>query len=153
MAFTHSEIDAIISELDKHVSGNLNPSAAQIRSLLANDLGGPLQFVNFLAFHNIAQYKNSDDSSAVSGEEAYNRYGMVAIQHVTEGGGKLFALNTVEQTLIGADDEWHQIIIVQYPSVEVFIDMLRSPRYQAALHHRDAGLKATKLIVSRPLLA
>jgi uncharacterized protein (DUF1330 family) len=152
MPFTSKEIDALVSELGLHDSGNLSPTASQIRSLLAEDLGGPLQFVNFLAFHDVAQYKNSDDSTMVSGEEAYNRYGAVAIQHVTEGGGSLFALNTVEQTLIGADDEWQQIIIVQYPNVDVFINMLRSPSYHAALHHRNAGLKATKLIVTRPLL-
>ncbi|WP_269620976.1 DUF1330 domain-containing protein [Zhongshania sp. BJYM1] len=151
MTFKNSDIDAVITALGKHGRGSLNPSEQQLRALLSSDLGGPLQFINMLSFHDIAQY-DEDNKAEVSGEDAYNRYGAVAIQHVMERGGKLFTLNSVEQTLIGADDDWHQIIIVQYPNVEAFIDMLRTPTYQAALHHRDAGLKKTKLLVSRPLL-
>lgn len=152
MTFMNSDIDAVITDLGKHGRGSLNPSEQQLRALLSGDLGGPLQFINMLAFNDIAQYDEENNQTQVSGEDAYNRYGAVAIQHVMERGGKLFALNAIEQTLIGADDDWHQIIIVQYPNVDAFIDMLRTPTYQAALHHRDAGLKKTKLLVSRPLL-
>jgi uncharacterized protein (DUF1330 family) len=147
-----TKVEALIAELGEHGLDKLNPSESQLRELLASDLGGPLQFVNFLAFNERAQYAEDHDETPVSGEEAYNRYGAVAIQHIMERGGSLFALNTIEQTLIGADDGWHQIVIVQYPNVDAFIDMLCTPTYQAALHHRDAGLKATKLMVSRPLL-
>lgn len=153
MPIDQTKVDSLIAELGQHGLDKLNPSESQLRNLLANDLGGPLQFINMLAFHDTAQYGDNSDAATVSGEEAYNRYGAVAIQHVMERGGTLFAMNTVEQTLIGADDGWQQIIIVQYPNVDAFIDMLCTPSYQAALHHRDAGLKATKLLVSRPLLA
>ena len=47
------------------------------------------------------------------------------------------------------DDRWDEVMIVEYPSKGVFLDMMRNPAYIAGLPHRYAGLEATKLIVAK----
>jgi uncharacterized protein (DUF1330 family) len=151
---TGDEIEALLEELAPHLRGGIDPSRAQLRSLLEADRDGPLQFVNLLGYHEQARYPAGHELAGRggSGAEAYARYGGVAARHVAKRGGRLAAYNAVEQQLIGADGGWHHVAIMEYPSTEAFLDMLRDPDYAAALVHRDAGLAKTAIIVTRPLL-
>lgn len=154
MARNRSEIEALIEELAGHGLGGLGPTQEQLRSLLEADRDGPLQFVNLLGYHERARYPAGHELAGRggSGAEAYARYGAVALRHVTQRGGRLALMNAVEQTIIGPEDGWHQVAIMQYPSSAAFVDMLRDPDYAAALVHRDAGLAKTVVLVTRPLL-
>jgi uncharacterized protein (DUF1330 family) len=147
------EIDAVLRELARHGLGGLSPTLEQLRSLLEADRDGPLQFVNLLAYHESARYPAGHELAGRggSGAEAYARYGAVALRHVTQRGGRLALMNAVEQTIIGPEEGWHQVAIMQYPNTAAFIDMLRDPDYGAALVHRDAGLAKTVVLVTRPL--
>jgi uncharacterized protein (DUF1330 family) len=146
-------IEALLRELSqRHELGGLHPGTEQLRSLLERGPDGPLQFLNLLAYREVARYPSGHELAGrqLSGAQAYALYGQVALRHVTQRGGRLVALNDVEQGLIGADLDWHQIAIMEYPSVDAFVDMLRDPDYLAALAHRDAGLERTVVLVSRP---
>ena len=56
---------------------------------------------------------------------------------------------TAEQTVIGpADEEWDEMILVQYPSRAAFIDMITSADYLAAHVHREAGLADSRLVAT-----
>jgi uncharacterized protein (DUF1330 family) len=147
------EIEALLRALGSHGEGGLNPDADQLRDLIAADLGGPLQFVNLLAYHEVARYPAGHELAGrgLSGAEAYGRYGQIALDHVTRRGGRLTLFNDVEQVLIGATPAWDQIAIMEYPDTDAFVDMIRDPPYVAGLVHRDAGLAATMVLVSRPL--
>jgi uncharacterized protein (DUF1330 family) len=154
MARSRDEIEALIEELAGHGLAGLGPTREQLRSLLEADRDGPLQFVNLLAYHERARYPAGHELAGRggSGAEAYARYGAVAVRHVTRRGGRLALMNAVEQALIGPEDGWHQVAIMQYPSTAAFVDMLRDPDYAAALVHRDAGLARTVVLVTRALL-
>lgn len=149
------DLDALLAELRRHGSGGINPDAGQIQELLASGLRGPLQFVNLLAFHNVAHYPEGHElaQNGLSGAEAYGLYGMVALEHVTRRGGRLTLFNTVAQVLIGDGAPWHQVAVMEYPSVDAFVDMITDPDYMAGLVHRDAGLAQTVVLVSKSLLA
>lgn len=149
------EIEALIQELAQHGLGGLNPGIEQLRTLLVENRDGPLHFLNLLAFHDTARYPAGHEMAQrnLSGAAAYALYGAVAVRHVMQRGGRLVALNDVVQGLIGGEARWHQIAIIEYPSSDAFIDMLRDPDYAAALVHRDAGLADTVLLISRPLLS
>jgi uncharacterized protein (DUF1330 family) len=75
-----------------------------------------------------------------------------SLDHVARRGGTLVLFNDVLQVLIGQAGPWDQIAIMQYPDIDAFVDMIRDPDYQAALVHREAGLAATAILISRPLL-
>jgi uncharacterized protein (DUF1330 family) len=152
---TSEAIDALVSELAHHGLGGLNPDRDQLHALLAAGRDGPLQFVNLLAYHEVAQYPAGHDlaNNPSTGADAYARYGLVALDHVTSRGGRLTLYNDVEQLIIGRGDEkWDQIAIMEYPDTDAFLDMLTDPEYTAGLVHRDAGLSRTIVLVTRPLL-
>ena len=148
------QIDALLHELAGHGAGGLNPDAEQLRALMVADRGGPLQFVNLLAYHERARYPDGHElaGSALTGAAAYGLYGAVALDHVTRRGGRLTLYNDVEQVLIGAGASWHQVAIMEYPDTDAFVDMICDPGYLAGLVHRDAGLADTVVLVTRPLL-
>jgi len=146
--------EEIRGELGGHGLGGVNPDEAQLRALLEADLGGPLQFVNLLAFRDQAVYPEGHElaGAGLSGADAYGRYGAVAFGHVVRRGGAMTLYNEVALVLIGRDVPWDQVAVMEYPDVAAFVDMLRDPDYQAALVHRDAGLAETALLVTHSLL-
>jgi len=148
------DTESMIRELGAHGMGGINPDESQLRSLLQSDYGGPLQFVNLLAYREIATYPEGHElaDGALSGAEAYGRYGAVALGHVIRRGGQLSLYNDVCQVLIGQSARWDQIAVMQYPDTAAFVDMIRDPDYLAALVHRDAGLADTVIMVSRSVL-
>lgn len=148
------EIEAIVAELGRHGLGGIHPSAEQLRHLLAEDLEGPLHFVNLLAYRESARYPDGHEMADrdLTGAQAYALYGAVALRHVTQRGGRLVALCDVEQAIIGEGAGWDQIAIMEYPHTDAFVDMVRDPDYTASLVHREAGLAETVVLVSRPLL-
>jgi uncharacterized protein (DUF1330 family) len=154
MARDPEAIEALVRRYERGTVNPLEPSADQLRALLQLEAGGPLQFLNCLAYHDVARYPadHALAASGTSGAEAYALYGAVAARHVTARGGRFVVLNQVVMQLIGPATTWHQIVLVEYPTVEAFLDMVGDPDYRAALVHRDAGLARTELFVTRALL-
>ncbi len=151
---SEQDVVALLRELGSHGFGGINPDEQQLRALLASGEAGPLQFVNLLSYFVEARYPEGHElaGAGLTGAEAYGRYGAVALDQVVRRGGTLTLYNDVLQVLIGQSGPWDQIAIMQYPEIETFVDMIRDPDYQAGLVHRDAGLAATAILVSRPLL-
>ena len=133
--------------------GRHQPRRVATGSLLQADYGGPLQFVNLLAYREQAMYPEGHElaGAGLSGAEAYGRYGAIALSW-SGGAGQLVLYNDVCQVLIGQSARWDQIAVMEYPDTAAFVDMIRDPDYQAALVHRDAGLADTVIMVSRSLL-
>ena len=152
--WSEQDVAALLRELESHGFGGINPDEQQLRALLASGESGPLQFVNLLSYFAEARYPEGHElaGAGLTGAEAYGRYGAVALEQVVRRGGTLTLYNDVLQVLIGQSGPWDQIAIMQYPEIETFVDMIRDPGYQAGLVHRDAGLAATAILVSRPLL-
>jgi uncharacterized protein (DUF1330 family) len=152
--WSSDDIDAVVGELGAHASGGINPDESQLRTLLSSGDDGPLQFVNLLAYRPRAVYPQQHElaTAGLTGAEAYGRYGAIALDHVTRRGGTLMFYGDVLHVLIGRPVAWDQIAIMQYPSIEAFVDMIRDPDYQAGLVHRDAGLAETAILVTRSLL-
>ncbi len=154
-ARTDAEVDALVHELERHGLGGLNPGTQQLRALITADRPGPLQFVNLLAYHDRARYPEGHElaGAGLSGADAYGRYGLIALEHVNRRGGRLALYNDVAQVLIGAQSAWDQVAIMEYADTDAFLDMIVDPDYTAALVHRDAGLRDTMVLVTRPLFA
>jgi len=139
---------------DRDNRAAIEPTDEQLQALLDLKAEGPFHFINLLRFRTLAHYPPDHPQAGkqVSGADAYNAYGAVALEHVTRRGGRLVTFNAVEQHLIGAPQGWHQVATMEYQSVDAFMDMVSDPDYQAALVHRDAGLETTQVIVTRPLI-
>jgi uncharacterized protein (DUF1330 family) len=151
---SEEDVTALLRELGSLGFGGINPDEQQLGALLASDEKGPLQFVNLLSYHARARYPEGHElaQAGLSGAEAYGRYGAVALDHVLRRGGTLTLYNDVLQVLIGTTGPRDQIAVMEYPEIDTFVDMIRDTDYQAGLVHRDAGLAATAILISRPLL-
>lgn len=108
--------------------------------------GKPLIQVNLLSYHKNAKYED-ENLNTISGEEAYKKYAKVAMKAVTKVGGRFLWYSKVRLTMIGPDlHEWDDVGIVMYPNLDKFVEMANLDWYKASLHHREAGLRDTRLI-------
>jgi len=147
-------METLLRELGVRGAGGINPEESQLVALIESGHQGPLQFVNLLAFRERAIYPAGHElaGAGLSGANAYGRYGIVALEQVGRRGGKLVLYNDVYQGLIGQTRLWDQIVVIEFPGTDAFIDMIRDRDYQASLVHRDAGLAEVVILVTRSLL-
>lgn len=101
---------------------------------------------------NILKFKEKADGTDETGIEAYKRYGENASKFLVEAGGKVIFAGEVKNTVIGdMDDQPHQILLVEYPSVNHFMNMVMSPEYQAITHDRTISLEYGGLIACKKM--
>ena len=86
------------------------------------------------------------------GAKAYGRYAGEFLKLLADLGGRLLYQGRAEQLIVGAG-QWHQVLLVQYPSRKAFIDMFHSEAYRDIHRFRDEGLAATILYALRTLQA
>src|SRR4051794_4929058 len=105
----------------------------------------PLVMLNLLRFREVADYPEGEP--AVSGQEAYGRYGELVQPFLAGVGGQLEWQGRAHTSLIGPDGEqWDACFLVRYPSKAAFLDMVMNPEYQAITHHRTAALSDSRLV-------
>ena len=122
----------------------IRPNKAQFIELMEAPDEGPVVMLNLLRYADTA-----NDGSGRTGREAYQHYGELVIPMLEARGAGFIVYATAEQTVIGpADEEWDEMILVQYPSRAAFIDMITSADYLAAHVHREAGLADSRLVAT-----
>ncbi len=96
---------------------------------------------------NILRFRDKALEGTETGEEAYKRYGENAFEHVKKANAKMLYKGKVFQTLSGNhDDSPHEILMVQYPSVQHFVDMVSTKEYVAISQDRTIALEFGGLI-------
>jgi uncharacterized protein (DUF1330 family) len=117
----------------------------QLEILSSLPPGESVVMLNLLRFYAIARYK--DSTEPCSGSEAYERYSKIALPALAKAGASMVFMGRPAASLIGpADERWHLMLLVKYPSVDAFRSMVSAPEYQAALKHRTAALQDSRLI-------
>jgi uncharacterized protein (DUF1330 family) len=107
----------------------------------------PIIMVNMLKFKERAVYP--DGSSDCTGREAYLRYSKVASKKVAEVGGRPFWMGRVHGSVIGPEGEsWDSVMLVEYPSIQAFQQMVSMPEYLKCAVHRTASLEDSRLIAT-----
>lgn len=98
----------------------INPSPEQMQQLLATEIEGPLVMVNLLRF------------APEGGAEAYRAYGAAATPFLQKSGATVRFFGAGVATVIGGE-EWDEVILVEYPSKQAFLDMTSDPDYPSDL--------------------
>lgn len=128
----------------------IDPTRASLAQLQAWPQDAPVVMLNLLRYREQAVYPEAAQVPPCSGREAYQRYGRVAQQQVAAVGGELLWLGAVQAQLIApSDEQWDEVMLVRYPSVTAFLQMLSEPDYQAATVHRTAALANSRLIATQ----
>jgi uncharacterized protein (DUF1330 family) len=114
------------------------PAPELIQRLLAQDYKGPIIMVNLLKF------------KPDGGEELYQQYyegtkalmmGKAITRVVYRGAGL--------QPVIG-DEEWDEIALYEYPSIQTFIEMGRDQEYLEVVNLRTESLLDSRLYCTFP---
>ena len=115
--------------------GGINPRLDQIKFLKESKLEGPFHMINFLSFR------------GKQGFYDYQKYGFVALRGILFLGGRLAFIGRV---ISKTKDNWSQLAIMEYPTIESFKNLAHMPGYAKATFLRAKGLLKTLLIISKP---
>lgn len=134
-----------------------NPTREQFKALYHLNDEQPVLMLNLLKFHDVAQYEPNDPKRPtlpITGRDAFASYSAEAMEIFIKHGGKQAWIGQALTTLIGPDsDKWSIAFLAYYPSVEKFIELVKSPEYQSATRHRTAAVADARLIVCEQLEA
>jgi uncharacterized protein (DUF1330 family) len=128
----------------------LQPTGDQVRAFRDRATGQPIQMLNLLKFRSIAAYEASPEAP-VSGVEAYHRYATGFRRVMEPKGCRVLYSGDARGFLIGeGEGTWDAVMLIEYPSTQVMLDMFRDPDYQAVQIHREAALEGQLLIECGP---
>lgn len=98
----------------------------------------PVVMINLLRFHE------------GDGLQNYLTYTREVQPHLDRVGGTVRYAGTNPHNVIGDGDRpwWDAILVVEYPSPEAFVDMVRDPGYQKVHEHRAAALEQGDLVAT-----
>jgi uncharacterized protein (DUF1330 family) len=126
------------------------PTPKQIQTMAEKGPEGSMVMVNLLKYRAKAAYTpdHAEAKENLTGRDAYQRYGMVALQQVMKRGGSVVWAGPQKFVMMIGDDanDWDEVVCVRYPSRDAFLNMTQDPDYLAAHYHREAGLERTVLL-------
>jgi len=133
-----------------NVENAVYPTGAQIGALLALPETGPVVMLNLLKFRDKAVYKDGRET-ALTGREAYMKYGELMSAFVLARGGKLHFNAPAAAPVIGEVGEmWDIVALMEYPSAKAFVEIATSPEVAEFGVHREAGLAGQLLVPCFP---
>ena len=126
------------------LTNQIHPTPEQIKALVKN-----YPKDQRVVMINILRYKDKTGNGEETGETAYARYGQNVLPFMKKVGARLLWRGDVTHTVIGSTNESpHVVLLVEYPSVQNFIDMTSNPDYIKAAADRTLGLEYGGLMAS-----
>jgi len=111
----------------------------------------PVVMLNLLRFRKRAVYRSGAGQPQRSGVDAYAEYSRLARPFLQAAGASLIWQGTAHHALIApADESWDEVMLVEYPSVAAFGQMVAAEEYQRIVFHRTAALLDSRLIATTP---
>jgi len=137
----------------EEIAGHVDPARRQFDAFKSFDRDRPIDMLNLVRLRSRAAYPAGHPlaGDGLSGADAYARYGQETAPILARLGGQIVWRGGYETTLIGpASDRWDQMFVARYPDTHAFLAMVTDPDYQAAVVHRRAAVRTSRLIRSMP---
>jgi uncharacterized protein (DUF1330 family) len=131
----------------------VDPTRVQFDAFKALPRDAPVAMLNLVRYQERAAYPREHPYAreALSGAEAYARYGRESAGAFARAGGTILFAGSYQCMVIGPDDKhWHRIFVALYPSAAAFLGMLADPEYRAAVVNRTAGVETSRLMRLAP---
>ena len=116
--------------------GILSPTGEQIKAMIAMQDEGPIVMINLLKF------------KPDGGMESYQKYGEEFQKIMGPQGVEVIYQGKCSLTMIG-HEKWDRVIVVKYPSRDVFIEMYQNKEYQEISKYRMEGLADSRLFLTK----
>src|SRR5512135_2248463 len=114
------------------------PTDEALRALASNPDEGVVVMLNLLKF------------KGEEGARAYDRYVESVSKMLEARGARIVYAGRAAELLVG-DETWDAILLVEYPSRKVFLEMVNSPDYRTAHVDREQGLERAVLYATSPM--
>ena len=116
----------------------LHPTPESFHAFASSPEQGPVVMLNLLKFK-------------PGGERLYNRYGKNFARLAEPKGVKILYIGNAAEMMVGAET-WDRVALVEYPSRQVFVDIIQSGDYAAIADDRLNALERTVLYATNPLV-
>lgn len=131
------------------MTGHVDLTKDRFVALRDSKRHGSIHLLNLIRLRDRADYP---DGREATGVEAYRSYGTISEPVLARLGAKIVWEGGFEQMVIGPSEEsWDLCFVAEYPSIEVFTEMMRDPLYREAAMHRKAAALDSRLIRLQPL--
>lgn len=111
---------------------------------------GPITMLNLLRFRDNADYGPFPELAPevpISGRRAYALYSENTLPLLQAAGGEVVMAGPAHGFLIGPPEpRWDHVLVVRYPSKDVFRSFTSNPEYLAGVGHRTAALADSRLL-------
>ena len=125
-------------------------AADDLQTFLDQEAEGSVAMVHLLKFKARAEYADGRETE-LTGAEAYGLCRREMVQRVTSSGGRLVFSGQVSHLVLGEVEEmWDEVMVVEFPSKEAFVEIISSPEIAESGVHRRAGLAGQLLIATAP---
>lgn len=130
----------------------VDPTREDLQRLAAEvPPGVPVVMLNLLRFRERAAYPAGQGEPGASGRSAYAAYSREIQPILRRVGGQPLWRGEAKSAPIAPEGEtWDEVLLVSYPSVGAFLEMVTSPDYRAITFHRTAALEDSRLIATLP---
>jgi hypothetical protein len=124
------------------------PNREFLSALRTTGGDGPFVALNLNRYHERAHYPAGTPKADVSGQEAYLRYGVVALAAILAVRGRILWAANAREVAIGCDhDRYDEVVAVWYPSRAAFLALEKHPGYVEAFElHRRAAVEHAVLL-------
>ena len=122
----------------------VSPTKEQLAQLMSYPQDMPVVMTNIIKF------KSKTNNGNETGQEAYMRYFKNVYPLVAKAEAKVIWKGTVATTVIGdTQNEPDMIFLVEYPTVQHFLNMISNPEYQKISIDRTIALEYGGLIACK----
>ena len=108
------------------------PAGEALRAMESNPDEGKVVMLNLLKF------------KGKEGARSYDRYAENVSKILEERGASVIYAAKATELVVG-DETWDAILLVEYPSRKVFVEMVNNPEYLKVQVDREKGLERTVL--------
>ena len=116
----------------------IEPTGRQLKEFSRMNHEGPFVMVNLLKL------------KKEGGQESYAKYSEATHKIVQKIGGRVVYFGKYMMPVIG-DDDWDGVLLVEYPSIKAFFEMVNSPEYKETVHYRNEALEDSRLWAVKPI--
>ena len=132
------------------MAAHIEPTHESGAAFVRRRIDGEVVMLNLLRFREQADYSRSPElapDDPISGRDAYRRYEANTLPLLQAAGGEVLYYADGGAPLIGPGDErWDLVLLVRYPSPEVFLSFTSDEDYLAGAGHRTAALEDSRLL-------
>jgi uncharacterized protein (DUF952 family)/uncharacterized protein (DUF1330 family) len=135
------------------VTPYVDPTESQLGSFSRLPVDKPFEMLNLIRLRGRAVYPQGHPLAAavITGAEAYARYTAETMPILARFGGRVVWRGTVQAVVTGPDREaWDHAFVVRQNSAQDLLQMAGDPEYRAALVHRTAAVRTSRLIRCAP---